>query len=58
MAKPNSQPLAPQPMVDLPLDTGPRIEYVGEGAEKVKFTINPNAKSYVVKSNGMVLEYM
>lgn len=63
MAKLKSQPLAPnplapQPLVDLPLDTGPRIEYVGEGAEKIEFAVNPKATRYVVKSNGMVLEYL
>lgn len=36
----------------------PIIEYVGEGAEKVKFTINPKATRYVVHAAGMITEYL
>lgn len=36
----------------------PTIDYIGEGAEKVKFTINPKAQRYVVHANGMVKEYL
>lgn len=35
---------------------GPVIEFFGEGADKVKFTINPNAKHYAVHSNGIIVE--
>ena len=34
----------------------PIIEYVGEGAEKVKFTINPKATRIVVNANGLIRE--
>ena len=37
---------------------GPIIEYIGEGAELVVFTINPNATRYVVNASGQVLEDM
>lgn len=33
----------------------PVIEYYGEGADKVKFTIDPKAKRIRVYSNGLVL---
>lgn len=36
----------------------PVIEFIGEGAEKVLFTVNPKAIKYVVHSNGMVKEYL
>lgn len=35
---------------------GPIIEYFGEGAEKVKFTINPKASHYKVYADGSVVE--
>lgn len=38
--------------------SGPVIEYVGEGAELIKFNINPKATKYVVNANGMILETM
>lgn len=37
---------------------GPVIEYVGEGARDVVFTINPKASKYVVRADGMILESM
>lgn len=37
---------------------GPKIEYFGEGAEKVPFTVNPLAERYVVYANGIVMEYL
>lgn len=44
---------------ELPQDQPkPIIEYIGEGAEEVKFTINPKATRYVVNANGMVKEYL
>lgn len=36
--------------------SGPTITYVGEGADKVVFTINPNALRYVVHASGLVVE--
>jgi hypothetical protein len=50
----------PQPVPkDLPQaeQTTP-IEYIGEGAEKVKFTINPKATKYVVHASGLIKEYL
>ena len=52
----NSKNQQVPPQVDKP--TGPPIEYIGEGADKVKFTINPKAVKYVVHANGMVKEYL
>lgn len=44
---------------DLPQDNPtPTIEFTGEGAEKVLFTVNPKAVKYVVHVNGMVKEYL
>jgi hypothetical protein len=39
-------------------ELSPIIEYIGEGAKDIKFTINPKATRYVVKANGMVMEYL
>ena len=36
--------------------TGPVIEYVDEGADKVVFIVNPKATKYVVYASGMILE--
>lgn len=63
MAKaiPNSlQPQVPEidPVVAPVAADGPEIVYLGEGAELVKFTINPKAGRYVVNANGMILEYL
>jgi hypothetical protein len=38
-----------------PKETKAKIEYIGEGAEKVKFTIDPKATSIRVYPNGLVL---
>ena len=54
MAKANPVNLQPQAPV-LP-EGGPEIVYEGEGAEAVKFVINPRARKYVVKANGVILE--
>ena len=35
---------------------GPEIVYLGEGAEKVVFTVNPLASKYTVYASGLVLE--
>ena len=34
------------------------VEFVGEGAEKIKFTQDPNAKLIRVNSNGIVQTYL
>lgn len=34
------------------------IEYIGEGAELVKFELNPKATRYVVTAGGLVKEYL
>jgi hypothetical protein len=34
---------------------GPKIEYLGEGAEKVKFTVDPKARAVRVFANGIIL---
>jgi hypothetical protein len=34
---------------------GPKIEYFGAGAEKVKFTVDPRATSIRVYANGLIL---
>lgn len=34
---------------------GPKIEYIGVGAEDVKFTVDPKATSIRVYANGIVL---
>lgn len=67
--KPNPQPVAevtPEvapvaaPEVSPPapkeVPKGPRIDYFGEGARDVKFTINPKATRYQVYASGMVVE--
>ena len=56
MAKANPVNLNPQPPEVS--SGGPVIEYVGEEARKVQFTMNPAAARYVVQSNGIVTEYM
>lgn len=51
---------APKVLQPLPVEApkGPSIEYIGEGARAVKFTINPKALRYVVRADGQVLEYL
>lgn len=58
MAKANPVQLDPQPpVVDAPVAAaGPEIVFVGEGAEKVQFTMNPLASKYVVYASGMIVE--
>ena len=34
---------------------GPPIEYLGEGAEKIKFTVDPRATSIRVYADGRIL---
>lgn len=34
---------------------GPKIEYFGEGAEKIKFTVDPKATVIRVYANGLIL---
>lgn len=61
MAK-QSKPLDPlvlQPDAGVPAKAGPQIILIGEGADKVPFTINPLAVRYEVHgATGMVLEYL
>jgi hypothetical protein len=47
----------PARLVDEPKDEKkkPEIQYFGEGAEKVKFEVEPNATLIRVYANGMVL---
>lgn len=54
MAKANPSKLDPKPPV-LP-EGGPVIEYVGEGADKIVFFVNPAATKYVVYADGHILE--
>lgn len=35
--------------------SGPRIEFLGEGAEKVKFTVDPKATHIRVYADGRIL---
>lgn len=39
------------------VETGsdPKIEFVGEGADKIKFTVDPKAKRIRVYANGTIL---
>ena len=34
---------------------GPKIEYYGEGADKIKFTVDPKATLVRVYANGMIV---
>lgn len=34
---------------------GPKVEYFGEGADKIKFTVDPKATRVRVYANGMIL---
>lgn len=34
---------------------GPKIEYFGQGAEKIKFTVDPKATVIRVYANGLIL---
>lgn len=52
---PEETPVVP-PVVAPQPNTGPSIEYIGEGAEQVKFEINPKATAYRVYANGQILE--
>jgi hypothetical protein len=49
-AAPEDKPKAPKKVPD-----GPKIEYFGDGADKVKFTVDPKAKSVRVYANGLIL---
>jgi hypothetical protein len=54
---PQDLPQAEPKAVTTP-ELSPSIEYIGEGAKDIKFTINPKATRYVVNANGMVMEYL
>ena len=47
----------PARLVDEPKEEqkAPKIEYYGEGADKVKFEIDPKAKLIRVYANGIIL---
>lgn len=36
-------------------EDGPKIEFFGEGAEKVKFTVDPKAKRIRVYAGGLIM---
>lgn len=57
MANANPASAAPKKTPKAPSQEsgGPKIEYFGEGAEKVKFTVDPKATSIRVYANGLVL---
>ena len=38
-----------------PAKGGPKVEYFGEGADKIKFTVDPKATRVRVYANGMIL---
>lgn len=40
--------------VEAPKAAGPVIEYVGEGADQIEFTADPNAKHIRVNVNGLI----
>lgn len=39
---------------EAPKAAGPVIEYVGEGADQIEFTADPNAKHIRVNVNGLI----
>ena len=53
-----SSKLPKQPLPAPLSEPRPLIEYIGKGAENIKFEINPKAERYVVHANGMVKEYL
>lgn len=56
MANANPASAAPKtPKVPAKEPEGPKIEYFGEGAEKIKFTVDPKAKTVRVHANGVIL---
>jgi len=48
---PKKAPKAPK----VETGTEPKIEFLGEGADKVKFTVDPKAKRIRVYANGTIL---
>lgn len=57
MANPNPVSAAPkkEPKEAKVVPSGPPIEYLGEGAEKIKFTVDPRAKNIRVYADGRIL---
>ena len=52
----DAKPSRPQPSKKPePPPGGPQIEYFGEGADKIKFTVDPKATRIRVFANGCVL---
>lgn len=55
MANANPASAAPKPP-KVPKESGrPKVEYFGEGAEKIKFTVDPKATAIRVYANGLIL---
>lgn len=55
VATPVEAPVA-SPAVAAPNIPGPRIEYFGEGADQVIFTVNPKASHIRVYAGGQIVE--
>jgi hypothetical protein len=57
VANANPASAAPKKTPKAPVEEskGPKIEYFGVGAEKVKFTVDPKATSIRVYANGLIL---
>ena len=56
MANANPASAAPKtPKVPAKESGGPKIEYFGEGAEKIKFTVDPKASTVRVYDNGIIV---
>lgn len=57
MANANPASAAPKKTPKAPVEEskGPKIEYFGEGAEKIKFTVDPKATAIRVYANGLIL---
>jgi hypothetical protein len=49
---PQEKPKANKKVAD---EGGPKIEFFGEGADKVKFTVDPKAKRMRVYANGLII---
>lgn len=61
MDKPNQESAAPkkEPKAAPVAPKAPsNVEFIGEGAEKIKFTADPKAKLIRVYANGIVTSYL
>ena len=54
MANANPASSAPKPPKIPKESGGPKIEYIGEGAEKIKFSVDPKATVIRVYANGLI----